>query len=83
MENKVALIVVFNHRYDNNIEKSEAIYTGRFRNIYCLKVEPLSHKQAFENRIPIKKIKGLVRVCVGKKETGKQRLFIGNSGVPV
>ena len=36
MEDKVALIIIFNHRYDNNIEKLEAIYKGRFRNIYYL-----------------------------------------------
>lgn len=36
MENNIALIIIFNHRYDNNIEKLEAIYKGRFKNIYYL-----------------------------------------------
>jgi hypothetical protein len=36
MANNVALVVIFNHRYDNNIEKLEAIYSGRFTNIYYL-----------------------------------------------
>lgn len=36
MKDKVALIVVFNHKYDNNIEILDNIYMGRFSNIYYL-----------------------------------------------
>lgn len=36
MDSKVALIFVFNHRFDKNIEKLEEIYKGRFSNIYHL-----------------------------------------------
>lgn len=32
----VALIVVYNHRYDRNIEVVERIYAGRFSNIFHL-----------------------------------------------
>ncbi len=34
--NKIALLIVYNHRYDKNIERLETIYTGRFSNIYHL-----------------------------------------------
>lgn len=27
---KVALLIIYNHRFDRNIEKLEAIYSGRF-----------------------------------------------------
>jgi hypothetical protein len=33
---KVALVFVFNHRYDKNIEKLEQLYGSRFSNIYHL-----------------------------------------------
>ena len=33
---KVALIIIYNHQYNKNIEISEAIYNGRFSNIYHL-----------------------------------------------
>jgi hypothetical protein len=36
MKNNVALIIVFNHRYDKNIPVLESIYEGRFSNIYYL-----------------------------------------------
>lgn len=36
MASKVALIIVFNHRYDKNIPVLESIYAGRFSNIYYL-----------------------------------------------
>ncbi|HYO22183.1 MAG TPA: hypothetical protein VER36_07235, partial [Flavisolibacter sp.] len=36
MQNKVALIIVFNHRYDKNIPLLESIYEDRFSNIYYL-----------------------------------------------
>ena len=36
MQNNVALIIVFNHRYDKNIPLLESIYEGRFSNIYYL-----------------------------------------------
>lgn len=36
MRNNVALIIVFNHRYDKNIPVLERIYEGRFSNIYHL-----------------------------------------------
>lgn len=35
-EDNVALIVIFNHRYDKNIEIIEKLYKGRFKNIYHL-----------------------------------------------
>src|ERR1700743_1228199 len=34
--NKVALIIIYNHRYDKNIELLEQIYKSRFSNIYHL-----------------------------------------------
>lgn len=34
--NKVALIIIYNHRYDRNIELLEQAYEGRFSNIYHL-----------------------------------------------
>lgn len=36
MKTNVALIIIFNHRYDGNIEKLEFIYSGRFQNRYYL-----------------------------------------------
>jgi len=36
VETNIALIIVFNHRYDQNIEKLEFIYAARFTNIYYL-----------------------------------------------
>lgn len=36
MKDKVALIIVFNHKYDKNIEILDTIYNGRFSNIYYL-----------------------------------------------
>ena len=33
---KVALIIIYNHRYDDNIERIENIYNDRFANIYHL-----------------------------------------------
>ncbi len=32
----IALIIIFNHRYDKNIKTLEAIYNGRFRHIYFI-----------------------------------------------
>lgn len=34
--NNIALLIVYNHRYDKNIERLETIYHGRFSNIYHL-----------------------------------------------
>lgn len=34
MRNEVCLFVIYNHRYDANIEKIEKIYQSRFHNIY-------------------------------------------------
>ena len=36
MKDKVALIIVFNHKYDNNIEILDNVYKNRFSNIYYL-----------------------------------------------
>jgi hypothetical protein len=36
MEINIALVIVFNHRYEQNIEKLEGIYAGRFQHIYYL-----------------------------------------------
>ena len=36
IEDTICLIVVFNHRYDRNIEKINEIYKSRFQNIYHL-----------------------------------------------
>lgn len=36
MENKVALIIIYNHQYIENIDISEKIYSERFKNIYHL-----------------------------------------------
>lgn len=36
MKLQIALIIVFNHRYDQNIKILETIYNGRFTNIYFL-----------------------------------------------
>jgi hypothetical protein len=36
MKNKVALIIIFNHRYDKNIKTLEQIYKNKFNNIYFL-----------------------------------------------
>ena len=36
MQSNVALIIVFNHRYDKNIPLLESIYEGRFSSIYHL-----------------------------------------------
>ncbi len=33
---RIALIIVFNHRYDKNIQTLEAIYHGRFQHIYFI-----------------------------------------------
>lgn len=33
---KIALLIVYNHRYDKNIERLEAIYNGRFSHIFHL-----------------------------------------------
>jgi hypothetical protein len=34
METKVALLVIYNHRYDKNITRVEALYKKRFSHIY-------------------------------------------------
>jgi len=34
--NKVALIIIYNHQYNKNIDILERIYNGRFSNIYHL-----------------------------------------------
>lgn len=34
MNSKVALIIIYNHRYDRNIDILERVYAGRFSNIY-------------------------------------------------
>jgi hypothetical protein len=34
MNSKVALIIIYNHRYDRNIDILEGIYAGRFSNIF-------------------------------------------------
>lgn len=31
---KIALLIIYNHRYDKNIERLETIYAGKFTNIY-------------------------------------------------
>ncbi len=36
METKTALLVVYNHRYDKNIERVEALYAGKFSHVYHL-----------------------------------------------
>lgn len=36
MKSKVALIIIYNHRYDKNIEVLENLYKTRFSNIYHL-----------------------------------------------
>src|SRR6476620_3999100 len=36
MKNSVALVIVFNHRYDKNIPLLDSIYEDRFSNIYYL-----------------------------------------------
>lgn len=36
MKHQVALVIVFNHKYDENIEKLDKIYEGRFSHIYYL-----------------------------------------------
>ena len=36
MSNSVALIIIFNHRYDKNIPVLESIYEDRFSNVYYL-----------------------------------------------
>lgn len=36
METKTALLVVYNHRYDKNIERIEALYAGKFSHVYHL-----------------------------------------------
>lgn len=33
---KIALFVVYNHRYDKNIPRIEALYSGRFSNVFHL-----------------------------------------------
>jgi hypothetical protein len=34
--NNIALIVIYNHRFDENIDRIEKLYSGRFSNIYHL-----------------------------------------------
>ena len=34
--NRVALIIIYNHQYNKNIDILERIYNGRFSNIYHL-----------------------------------------------
>ena len=34
MDTKIALLVIYNHRYDKNILRIEQIYEGRFSHIY-------------------------------------------------
>lgn len=36
MERKVALLVVYNHRYDKNISRIESLYNGKFSHLYHL-----------------------------------------------
>ena len=36
MKKKVALIIIFNHRYDKNIKTLEQVYKNKFSNIYFL-----------------------------------------------
>lgn len=36
MKTKTALLVVYNHRYDKNIERIEALYAGKFSHVYHL-----------------------------------------------
>lgn len=48
--NKIALIIIYNHRYDKNIEILEKIYKERFSNIYHLIPFYNGHK---DNVIPV------------------------------
>ena len=50
MDTKVALLVIYNHRYDKNIERINRIYTGRFSNIFH--VVPF-YDGNLENVIPV------------------------------
>lgn len=34
METKIALLIIYNHRYDKNISRIEQIYAGRFSHLY-------------------------------------------------
>lgn len=34
METKIALLIIYNHRYDKNIPRIEQIYAGRFSHVY-------------------------------------------------
>ena len=47
---KIALLIIYNHRYDKNIEPLEQIYAGRFSYIYH--IVPFYDGQK-ENVIPV------------------------------
>ncbi len=47
---KVCLLIIYNHRYDNNIEKLEKIYSGRFS--YIMHIVPF-YNGSRENVIPV------------------------------
>jgi len=36
MQTKIVLIIIFNHRYDDNLEKLDRIYKNRFSNVYYI-----------------------------------------------
>lgn len=50
METKIALLIIYNHRYDKNIARIEKIYAGRFTHIYHLVPFYDGHQ---ENVIPV------------------------------
>lgn len=50
METKVALVIIYNHRFDRNISKLENLYKGKFSNIYH--IMPF-YDGLLENVIPV------------------------------
>lgn len=50
MESKVALLIIYNHRFDRNIPKLESLYKGRFSHIYH--IMPF-YDGSIENVIPV------------------------------
>ena len=50
MSSEVCLLIIYNHRYDDNIEKLERIYKNRFSDIYH--IVPF-YNGTIENVIPV------------------------------
>ena len=83
MINKVCLLIIYNHRYDANIEKLERIYHSRFSNIYH--IMPF-YDGDLKNVIPVYecsfRFEGYVSQAIKHiKERYEHYLFVGDDAI--